>query len=134
MGALAVTPNCAPPTASLASLGSRTSTGTVTVSPALASTLWICQITAPSGAVTGRTCSVTLAVVVLVSAAVVDVSAAVVDVSADVVESLSLVVDVSSSTMILPSTSVTSAVMSFPFVSLMNALDHSTGYSPAAVP
>ena len=40
----------------------------------------------------------------------------------------------SSSTMIAPSVSFTLSVISSPFVSLMNASDHFTGYVPPAVP
>ena len=66
--------------------------------------------------------------VVVVVEVVVDV--VVVDVVVLVVVVVEVVV-VSSTTIILPSTSFTIEVMSLPYSSEMNALDHSTGYSPA---
>ena len=84
---------------------------------------------------------VVVLVVVVVVEVVVDVAVlvvVVVEVVVDVVvlvvvvvEVVVVVVVVSSTTMILPSTSFTIEVMSLPYSSEMNALDHSTGYSPA---
>ena len=70
-------------------------------------------------------------VVVLVVVVVVEVVVDVVVLVVVVVEVVVVVVVVSSTTIILPSTSFTIEVMSLPYSSEMNALDHSTGYSPA---
>ena len=125
----AVTLNCAPPIGRFTLLGSRTITGTATVSPGCASTSWISHATAPSGSE-----------ITEVVAVVVDVDVDVVSVSVDTVvfvvvsvESVVVVdvdVVVSSSTMIAPFMKLILAVISSPFESDTNASVHSTGYLP----
>ena len=135
----AVTLNCAPPIGRFTLLGSRTITGTATVSPGCASTSWISHATAPSGSeITEVVLSLTGYVVVV--SVVVDVDVDVVSVSVDTVvfvvvsvESVVVVdvdVVVSSSTMIAPFMKLILAVISSPFESDTNASVHSTGYLP----
>ena len=134
----AVTLNCAPPIGRFTSLGSRTITGTATVSPACASTSWISHATAPSGSETTEVVLSLTGYVVVVSV-VVDVDVDVVSVSVDTVvvvvsvESVVVVdvdVVVSSSTMIAPFMKLILEVISSPFESDTNASVHSTGYLP----
>ncbi len=145
--------NCAPPIGRFTFLESLTSTSTVTSSPGLASTVWIAQMIAPSGAVTVvvvvSTAFVVVsgALVVVVSAAFVVVSGALVVVvsAAFVVVSGALVVVVSSSMMIAPlrslmeasaflASSVMMDVISLPFVSETKIFPPQvTGYVPAGV-
>ena len=125
----AVTLNCAPPIGRFTLLGSRTITGTATVSPGCASTSWISHATAPSGSEITEV----VAVVVDVDVDVVSVSVDTVVVVVVSVESVVVVdvdVVVSSSTMIAPFMKLILAVISSPFESDTNASVHSTGYLP----
>ena len=159
IGSAALIFNCAPAMLSPTALGSFTTMLSVTVSPGSASTVSICHMIAPAGSVTVVVVDVeTGAVVVVVdtgAVVVVVVSATVVEVVdtgavVDVVDTGAVVVVVVSATvvevvdtgavvvvvdgviiMIAPSTRFTLPVMLLPFVSVMNASDHSTGYLPA---
>ena len=132
----AVTLNCAPPIGRFTLLGSRTITGTATVSPGCASTSWISHATAPSGSEITEVVAVVVDVDVDVVSVSVSVSVDTVVVVVVVVVSVEsvVVVDVdvvvSSSTMIAPFMKLILAVISSPFESDTNASVHSTGYLP----
>ena len=126
----AVTLNCAPPIGRFTLLGSRTITGTATVSPGCASTSWISHATAPSGSEITEVVAVVVDVDVDVVSVSVDTVVVVVVVSVESVVVVDVDVVVSSSTMIAPFMKLILAVISSPFESDTNTSVHSTGYLP----